>query len=131
MIALCALGKLVGPMGRTYFLSVSVIMVTILVIILLLASIGAHAVANAIQHKADKLSPTYALLSGMRLSSSTNVLVSAEQVIQHIFSTYSEPNLAPEEFQSRALLSARIHCASSAVSASPTEAMAKTTAITL
>jgi hypothetical protein len=47
MIALCALGKLVGPMGRAYFLSV--IMVTILVIILLLASIGAHAVANAIQ----------------------------------------------------------------------------------
>ena len=105
MIALCALGKLVGAMGRTYFLRGGVIMVTILVIILLLASIGAHAVANAIQHKAydpNKLSPTYAPLSRMRLSSSTAVLASAEQVIQHIFSTYSEPNLAPEEFQSRA-----------------------------
>ena len=80
-------------------------MVTILVIILLLASIGAHAVANAIQHKAydpNKLSPTYALLSRMRLSSSSDVLARAEQVIQRIFSTYSEPNLAPEEFQSRA-----------------------------
>ena len=72
-------------------------MVTILVIILLLASIG-HAVANAIQHKAydpNKLSPTYALLSRMRSSSSNDVLASAEQVIQHFFSTYSEPNLAP------------------------------------
>lgn len=79
-------------------------MVTILVL-MLLASIEAHAVANAIQHKAydpNKLSPTYALLSRMRLSSSSDVLASAEQVIQHIFSTYSEPNLAPEEFQSRA-----------------------------
>ena len=79
-------------------------MVTISVL-MLLASIGAHAVANAIQHRAydpNKLSPTSALLSRMRLSSSTDVLVSAEQVVQHIFSTYSEPNLAPEEFRSRA-----------------------------
>jgi hypothetical protein len=57
-------------------------------------------VANAIQHKA--YDPNNALLSRMRLSSSTDVLASAKQVIQHIFSTYSEPNLAPEEFQSRA-----------------------------
>ena len=80
-------------------------MVTILVIILPLASIGAYAVANAIQHKTydpNKLSPTYALLSRMRLISSTDVLASAEQVIQHILSTYSESNLAPEEFKSRA-----------------------------
>ena len=75
-------------------------MVTILVIILLLSSIGAHAVADAIQQKAydpNKLSPTYGLLSCMRLSSLSDVLASAEQVIQHILSTYSEPNLAPEE----------------------------------
>ena len=81
------------------------IVVTILVIILLLASIGAHAVANAIQHKAydpNKLGPTYALLSRMRLSSSTGVLASAEQVLQHIITAYSEPNLAPGEIQSRA-----------------------------
>jgi len=69
------------------------------------STVGARAVANAIQHKAydpNKFSPTYALLSRMRWSSSTDVLASAEEVIQHIFSTYSEPNLAPEEFQSRA-----------------------------
>ena len=56
-------------------------MVTILVIILLLASIGAHAVANAIQHKAydpNKLSPTYALLIRIRLSSLSDVLASKE-----------------------------------------------------
>ena len=91
--------------GPNIFLKGGVIMVTILVIILLLASIGAHAVANAIQRKADhpnQLSPAYALLSRIRLSSLSGVLASAEQVIQHIFSTYSEPNLAPEEFQSRA-----------------------------
>jgi hypothetical protein len=35
----------------------------------------------------------------MRLSSSTDVLASAERVIQHIISTYSEPNLTPEEIQ--------------------------------
>jgi hypothetical protein len=69
------------------------------------STVGARAVANAIHHKAydpNKLSPTYALLSRMRWSSSTDVLASAEQVIQHIISTYSEPNLAPEEFKSRA-----------------------------
>ena len=91
--------------GPNIFLRDGVILVTFLVIILLLASIGAHAVANAIQHKAydpNKLSPTYALLSRMRLSSLSDVLASAEQVIQHFFSTYSEPNLAPEEFRSRA-----------------------------
>ena len=95
------------------FLKGGVTVVTISVIILLLASIGAHAAANAIQRKAydpNKLSPTCALVSRMRLSSSTDALASAEQVIQHIFSTYSEPNfstysepnLAPEEFQPRA-----------------------------
>ena len=69
------------------------------------STVGARAVANAIQHKAydpNKFSPTYALLSRMRWSSSTDVLASAEEVIQHIFVTYSEPNLAPEEFQSGA-----------------------------
>ena len=79
-------------------------MVTISVL-MLLASIGAHAVANAIQHRAydpNKLSPTCALPSRMRLISSTDVFASAEQAIQHILSTYSESNLAPEGFQSRA-----------------------------
>ena len=65
---------------------------------------SAHALADAIQRKAydpNNLSPTYALLSRMRLSSSTDVLASAEQIIQRILTTYSEPNLAPEGFQSR------------------------------
>ena len=66
---------------------------------------SAHAMADAIQHSfhdPNKLSPTYALLSRIRLSSSADVLASAEQVIQHIITTYSEPNLTPEEIQSRA-----------------------------
>jgi hypothetical protein len=60
---------------------------------------------DAIQHNLqdpNNLTPAYAFLSRMRLSSSTNVLAGAEQVMQHIISTYSEPNLTPEEIQSRA-----------------------------
>jgi hypothetical protein len=66
---------------------------------------SAHALADAIQHEyrdPNTLTPTYALLSRIRLSSSTEVLASAELVLQHIFSTYSEHNLTPEEMQSRA-----------------------------
>jgi hypothetical protein len=66
---------------------------------------SARAMADAIQHNfqdPNKLTPTYALLSRIRLSSSGGVLASAEQVVQHIISTYSAPNLAPEEIQSRA-----------------------------
>jgi hypothetical protein len=44
----------------------------------------------------------YALVSRMRLSSARDVLASAEHVVQHILSTYSEPNLTPEEIQSGA-----------------------------
>jgi hypothetical protein len=66
---------------------------------------SARAMADAIQHNfqdPNKLTPTYALLSRIRLSSSGDVLASAEQVVQHIIGAYSEPNLAPEEIQSRA-----------------------------
>ena len=66
---------------------------------------SAHALADAIQHNLqdpNNLTPAYALLSRMRLSSSTDVLASAERVVQHIINTYSEPNLIPEESQSRA-----------------------------
>jgi len=66
---------------------------------------SARAMADAIQQDFEdpnKLAPAYALLSRIRLSSSGDVLVSAEQVLQHIICSYSEPNLAPEEFQSRA-----------------------------
>ena len=66
---------------------------------------GAHALADAVQHHLENpnnLSTTYALLSRMRLSSSTDVLASAERVIQHTISTYSEPSLPAEQIQSRA-----------------------------
>jgi hypothetical protein len=61
--------------------------------------------ADAIQHNfqdPSMLLPTYALLSRMRLSSSTDVLVSAERLIKDIINTYSGPNLTPEEIQSSA-----------------------------
>ena len=64
--------------------------------------------ADAIQHNfqdPNKLIPTYALLSRIRLSSPLDVLGSAEQVVQHIISTYSEPSLTLEEIQ----LSADMH----------------------
>jgi hypothetical protein len=66
---------------------------------------SAHALVDALQHNfqdPNKLTPTYALLSRIRLSSSSNVLASAERVIHHIISMYSEPNNTPEEIQSRA-----------------------------
>lgn len=63
---------------------------------------SARAMADAIQHNfqdANMLVPTYALLRRMRLSSSSDVLESAECVIQHIIGNYSEPNLTPEQIQ--------------------------------
>jgi cell division septum initiation protein DivIVA len=57
---------------------------------------SAHALADAIQHNLqdlNNLTPAYALLSRIRLSSSADVLASAERVVQHIINTYSEPNL--------------------------------------
>jgi hypothetical protein len=66
---------------------------------------SARAMADAIQHSfqdPSMLLPAYALLSRMRLSSPPDVLASAELIIQHIISTYSEPNLTPEEIRSSA-----------------------------
>ena len=66
---------------------------------------SAHPLADAIQHNLqdpNNLTPAYALLSRIRLSSSTDVLASAERVVQHIINAYSEPNLIPEEIQSSA-----------------------------
>src|SRR6266446_5296023 len=63
---------------------------------------SARAMADAVQHNfqdPNKLVPTYALLSRIRLSSSANVLESAERVIQHIIIAYSEPKFTPEEIQ--------------------------------
>jgi len=60
----------------------------------------AQAFADAVQHTFNdpsRLIPSYALLSRMRLSSSTSVVESAEQVIKIILDTYSKPNLSAEE----------------------------------
>lgn len=51
----------------------------------------------------QKLIPLYALLSRVRLSSSTPVLETAEAVIEIIMSTYPKPNLTPEQIESRAV----------------------------
>jgi hypothetical protein len=65
----------------------------------------ARAYADAIQHTfqdPSRLIPSYALLSRMRLSSSTNVIESAERVIEIVLDTYSKPNLTPQEIHALA-----------------------------
>ena len=65
----------------------------------------ARAMVDAMEHSfqnPNKLIPIYAALSRIRVSSSTDVLASAERVVDQILSTYSEPNLTPEEIQSMA-----------------------------
>lgn len=60
----------------------------------------ARATVDAMQHTFQdpgRLIPSYALLSRIRLSSSTNVVESAERVINNILATYSQPNLTAEE----------------------------------
>jgi hypothetical protein len=62
----------------------------------------ARALVDAIQHNfqdPNKLIPT---LSRIRVSSSNDVLASAERVVDHVVATYSEPNLTPEQIRSRA-----------------------------
>jgi hypothetical protein len=51
----------------------------------------------------EKLIPAYALLSRIRLTSSKEVLASAEELVRDIVRDYSEPNLTPEQIRSRAL----------------------------
>ncbi len=63
---------------------------------------SARALSDAMQHNfrdERHLIPTYALLSRIRLSSSTSVVESAEQVINGILESYAQPNLSPEDFQ--------------------------------
>ncbi|HMK30708.1 MAG TPA: hypothetical protein VK473_13560 [Terriglobales bacterium] len=60
----------------------------------------AQVFADAVQHAfqdPSRLIPSYALLSRMRLSSSMNVIESAERVLKAILDTYSQPNLTAEE----------------------------------
>jgi hypothetical protein len=66
---------------------------------------SARAVADAMEHHfqdPNKLVPTYAVLSRIRVSSSADVLASAERVVQHIIASYAQPNLTPEEIHSKA-----------------------------
>jgi hypothetical protein len=64
---------------------------------------SARAMVDAMQHTLEDLSrltPVYALISRIRLSSPTKVVESAERVAKTILSTYSATNLTTEEIQS-------------------------------
>jgi hypothetical protein len=66
---------------------------------------SAHLVLDAMEHNMSdpkNLIPGYALLSRIRLSSSPDVLASAEEVVRVIVATYAQPNLTPEQIHSRA-----------------------------
>lgn len=66
---------------------------------------SARALADAMQHNSldlNKLIPSYAVLGRIRVSSPTEVLASAERVLDHIIATYSQPNYTPEQIQSMA-----------------------------
>jgi hypothetical protein len=66
---------------------------------------SARLLVDALEHNVSdpqKLIPVYALLSRIRLSSSSRVLETAEEVLQRILATYSQPNLTAEQIQIRA-----------------------------
>ncbi|HEX2454673.1 MAG TPA: hypothetical protein VHI99_13295 [Vicinamibacterales bacterium] len=66
---------------------------------------SARLLVDAVQHSledASTLAPMYALISRIRLRSSTEVIESGERLITIILKTYYEPNLTPEEIQSAA-----------------------------
>ena len=66
---------------------------------------SARAMVDAMQHTFEdptRLTPLYALISRIRLSSPMNVVESVEQVAKTILATYSAPNLTAEEIQSGA-----------------------------
>lgn len=63
-----------------------------------------RAFADAFEHNfhdPNKVVPTYAVLSRIRLTSSAEVLASAERVVERIVAVYSEPNLTPEEIPAK------------------------------
>jgi len=67
---------------------------------------SARFLVDALQHNVgdpQKLIPVYALLSRIRLSSSSRVLGTAEEVIKAILHAYEQPNLTPEQIQIRAV----------------------------
>ena len=66
---------------------------------------SARLLVDAVQHSLENpgtLVPLYALLSRIRLGSSTEVIESGERVIATILKIYFEPNLTPGEIQSAA-----------------------------
>lgn len=67
---------------------------------------SARLIVDALEHNVSdpqKLIPVYALLSRIRLSSSSRVLETAEEVVKTILTSYPQPNLTPEQIESRAL----------------------------
>ena len=65
---------------------------------------SARLLVDALEHDVGDLKnliPAYALLSRIRLSSSPDVLASAEGVVAEIIGTYSKPNLTLEQIRSR------------------------------
>jgi len=66
---------------------------------------SARLLVDALEHNASdaqKLIPVYALVSRIRLSSSSGVLAEAEDVIKIILNTYPQPNLTAEQIHVRA-----------------------------
>ena len=66
---------------------------------------SARLLVDAVQHSLEDpstLVPIYALISRIRLRSSTDVIESGERLIATILKIYYEPNLTPEEIQSAA-----------------------------
>jgi hypothetical protein len=65
---------------------------------------SARLLVDALEHDVGDLKnliPAYALVSRIRLSSSPDVLASAEGVVAEILDTYSKPNLTLEQIRSR------------------------------
>jgi len=66
----------------------------------------ARMLIDALEHNIsdpEKFIPAYALLSRIRLSSSSKVLETAEGLVRTIFTTYPLQNLTAEQIQSRAV----------------------------
>lgn len=67
---------------------------------------SARLLVDSLQHNTSdpqKLIPAYALLSRIRLSSSSSVLAKAEEVVKTILNTYPQPNLTAEQIEFRAV----------------------------
>lgn len=67
---------------------------------------SARMLIDALEHNISdpqKLMPAYALLSRIRLSSSSRVLETAEGIVRTILTTYPLQNLTAEQIQSRAV----------------------------